>query len=166
MGVNITERETRALAALEQVGLSDAALLYPSQLSGGMKMRVSLARALINEPELLLLDEPFAALDETTRFYLAEKLSELWTKRKMTVIFVTHSILDAVFLSESVIILGPKPIQKVKEISIALPQPRNYALRSDSRYHEWTNKISKAFHEISPLSFEANPPIVFRDGLT
>src|SRR5207248_2499769 len=97
-GVSKTDRNERAMRAIDQVGLTDAIRRYPAQLSGGMRMRVSLARALVTDPSLLLLDEPFAALDEITRQQLDEQLRELWIARKMTVVFVTHSINEAAFL--------------------------------------------------------------------
>ena len=100
------ERYDAARAVLEQVGLQESAELYPGQLSGGMRMRVSLARALVTEPSLLLLDEPFAALDEITRFHLEVQLRELWERLGMTVIFVTHSISEAAFVANRAVVLA------------------------------------------------------------
>ena len=104
-GVDKPERFARASQVLAEVGLSDAESRYPSQLSGGMRMRVSMARALVTEPRLLLLDEPFAALDEITRFRLDVRLRDLWTERGMTVVFVTHSITEAAFLANRAVVL-------------------------------------------------------------
>lgn len=132
MGVARSLRRTRATELLEQVGLSDAATRYPSQLSGGMRMRVSLARALVTTPDLLLLDEPFAALDEITRQQLDDWLRQLWLERGMTVIFVTHSIAEAAFLSDRAIVFSPRPARVVldHDLSEVLPVQRVAALRS------------------------------------
>src|SRR5207253_5987864 len=99
----------RAVRILDQAGLSDPLRRYPAQLSGGMRMRVSLARALVTRPRLLLLDEPFAALDEITRQRLDEQLRQLWASRGMTVVFVTHSTAEAVFLADRAVVLSKRP---------------------------------------------------------
>ena len=109
--------DEQALAALDKVGLKDATGLYPHELSGGMKMRVSLARALVTRPRLLLLDEPFAALDEHTRHALQEDLRVLWRELKMTVVFVTHSLSEAVFLSTRTILLSARPAQILSDVT-------------------------------------------------
>ena len=126
------ERDERARAALDQVGLQDALDRYPAQLSGGMRMRVSLARALVTEPRLLLLDEPFAALDEITRFHLDVQLRELWQRRGMTVIFVTHSISEAAFLANRAVVLGRRGGAIKLDRSMELPAVRNNELRERS----------------------------------
>jgi NitT/TauT family transport system ATP-binding protein len=127
-------RESRALAAIEQVGLSDAVRRYPAQLSGGMRMRVSLARALVTNPELLLLDEPFAALDEITRQHLDDQLRALWSERRMTVLFVTHSIIEAAFLADRAIVLTRRPARVVIDHALDLPAQRTPALRTDPQF--------------------------------
>ena len=132
------------MAAIEQVGLADAARLYPGQLSGGMRMRASLARALVNEPELLLLDEPFAALDEITRQQLDDQLRALWAQRRMTVLFVTHSILEATFLADRAIVLTRRPARIVLDHRLDLPAERDAALRTDPQFAREMRKLFQA----------------------
>jgi NitT/TauT family transport system ATP-binding protein len=124
----------RVLDAIEQVGLSDAVKRYPNQLSGGMRMRVSLARAMVTDPQLLLLDEPFAALDEITRQRLDEQLRELWQRRGMTVLFVTHSTAEAVFLANRAVVMSARPGRIVLDRTIDLPDQRNVQLRATAEF--------------------------------
>ena len=133
MGAPPAERHEKARAALEQVGLLEALDRYPSQLSGGMRMRVSLARAMVTSPRLLLLDEPFAALDEITRFHLEVQLRELWERRGMTVIFVTHSISEAAFLANRAVVLARRRGRIKLDRRLDLPPQRNDELRADPR---------------------------------
>ncbi len=133
-GVARTEREQRAQEVLSQMGLADAGALMPRQLSGGMKMRVSLARALVTKPDLLLLDEPFSALDELTRFRLGELLRDLWLKSGLTVIFVTHSISEAVYLSERIAVFSQRPARLIADERVALPRERNKATRGEESF--------------------------------
>jgi NitT/TauT family transport system ATP-binding protein len=130
-GVARAPRLEAAQAAIEQVGLGDAIGRYPAQLSGGMRMRASLARALVTSPDLLLLDEPFAALDEITRQQLDEQLHRLWRDRGMTVIFVTHSIVEAAFLAQRAVVLSRRPARVVLDHALALPAERAASLRTD-----------------------------------
>jgi NitT/TauT family transport system ATP-binding protein len=129
-GTNRADSQSKASAVLEQVGLGDAGSRYPNELSGGMRMRVSLARALITEPSLLLLDEPFAALDEITRFHLEVQLRELWQRFGMTVIFVTHSISEAAFLANRALVMTRRGGRIKLDRRIDLPAERGNDLRS------------------------------------
>jgi len=131
MGAGRDVRNAKARAVLAQVGLADVEERYPAQLSGGMRMRVSLARALVTEPGLLLMDEPFAALDEITRFNLEVQLRDLWKRRGMTVIFVTHSISEAAFLANRAVVLARRGGKIRLDREIDLPPDRNNDLRSD-----------------------------------
>jgi NitT/TauT family transport system ATP-binding protein len=126
---------------LEKVGLADARERYPSQLSGGMQLRGSLARALVTEPRLLLLDEPFAALDEITRQRLDDLVHELWRERRFTALFVTHSLREAVFLAQRAIMLSRRPAHVVSNRPIVLPAHRAAELRVSLEYGELVERL-------------------------
>jgi len=140
-GVAPAQRRGAALAAIEQVGLSDAIRRYPAQLSGGMRMRASLARALVTNPELLLLDEPFAALDEITRAQLDEQLHQLWKSHRMTVVFVTHSITEAAFLAQRAVVLTRRPGRIVSDRPIDLPADRQQSVRGEPAFADITRAL-------------------------
>ena len=124
----------RAGAEIQSVGLAGFERAYPRQLSGGMRMRVSIARALVTDPDLLLLDEPFAALDEITRMALNDDLMRLWESRRPTVVFVTHSVFESVYLSTRIAVMTPRPGHILAELPVGLPQPRQRSLRTSPHY--------------------------------
>ena len=137
----------RVREALARVGLSDFADAFPRELSGGMKMRVSIARALVTEPPVLLMDEPFAALDEFTREKLDDDLVGLWLAHRFTTVFVTHSIYESVYLSERVLVMGARPGRILADIAIDAPFPRGRAFRESQAYVETCAKVSAALRE-------------------
>jgi NitT/TauT family transport system ATP-binding protein len=133
-----------AARALDRVGLADFAQAYPRELSGGMKMRSSIARALVTEPDLLLLDEPFAALDEITRFKLNNDLLSVWQQLRRTVIFVTHSVFESVYLSQRIVVMTPRPGRVFAEIVIPAPYPRDERFRTSADYAGFCRLVSEA----------------------
>lgn len=145
-GTSRAAREQAAREMLRQVGLAGFERRYPAQLSGGQRMRVSLARAMVIDPQLLLLDEPFAALDEITRQQLDEWLRQLWLDRRMTVLFVTHSIAEATFLADRAIVFTPRPARVVidHDLRSHLPPDRTSALRGTPAFAEQTRVLYEA----------------------
>ncbi len=137
------ERE-RVRSEIRAVGLAGFERAYPRQLSGGMRMRVSIARALVTDPDLLLLDEPFAALDEITRMALNDDLLRLWEGRRTTVLFVTHSVFESVYLSTRIAVLTARPGRIAADLRVELPQPRDRALRTSPDYAALCATVSNA----------------------
>ncbi|HWA17821.1 MAG TPA: ABC transporter ATP-binding protein [Devosia sp.] len=144
-----SRRAARAdvMDTLRMVGLESFADRYPRELSGGMKMRVSIARALVTRPKLLLMDEPFAALDEITRFKLNNDLLELWQRFGWTVIFVTHSVFESVYLSERIIVMAARPGRVFKDLTVDAPYPRDESFRTSEAYNENCRMTSAALHD-------------------
>jgi NitT/TauT family transport system ATP-binding protein len=147
MNMPKAEREQRAAELLALVGLSDFHKKYPWQLSGGMQQRVSIARALSFKPSILLMDEPFGALDEMTRERLNGELLNIWRNTKTTIIFVTHSIPEAVFLSTRVVVMSPRPGRISKILPVDLPYPRVFETREMPRYFELISQIRDNLRE-------------------
>ena len=159
-GVSKRSATERIMAALETVGLGDFAKAYPRELSGGMKMRVSIARALITQPKLLLMDEPFAALDEITRQKLNDDVLRLRHDAKLTVVFVTHSVYEASYLSSRIVVMGARPGRVVSDMPLPDPWPRHESFRSSDEFGVLCRRVSDALqvaiHGVSPQP-EATP---------
>ncbi|AGK60386.1 ABC-type nitrate/sulfonate/bicarbonate transport system, ATPase component [Archaeoglobus sulfaticallidus PM70-1] len=134
------EDAERALKALEMVGLKGYESYYPKHLSGGMRQRIGIARALVINPEILLMDEPFASLDELTRAKMQMELLRIWMENRVTILFVTHSIEEAVFLADKVVVLSRKPSRVAGEVFIDLKRPRN---RTDQRFNEYRKELMR-----------------------
>ena len=146
-GISREAAKPQINAVLDKVGLAQFAQVYPRELSGGMKMRVSIARAMVTEPRLLLMDEPFAALDEMTRFKLNNDTLALWQAQQFTTIFVTHSVYESVYLSNRIIVMAARPGRIIADIAVDEPYPRVDAFRNTPRYAELCVKVSQALQK-------------------
>jgi NitT/TauT family transport system ATP-binding protein len=141
----------RAAELFASLGLEGAAKKYPNQLSGGMRQRVSLARTLVHDPPLLMMDEPFGSLDALTRLQVRHDLEELWMARRPTVLFITHSVEEAVGLSDRVIVMSPSPGEIIDELQIDLPRPRPLAIGESPELAEYVSRIFWHFERLGVL---------------
>ncbi len=146
-GVSKTEAEHRARDMLDSVGLGGFLKSYPRELSGGMKMRVSIARALVTQPRLLLMDEPFAALDEITRHKLNDDLLRLWEAQKFTAVFVTHSVFESVYLSERIVVMAARPGRIMADLTVDAPYPRDEIFRTSAEYGAFCRVASETLKQ-------------------
>ena len=153
-GMDKQAARARATELLAMVGLDGFTASYPYELSGGMRQRVAICRALLHEPPLLLMDEPFGALDALTRDQLQIDLLRLWSKHKMTVVFVTHSIAEAVFLSDRIVVMSPRPGRIETIIRIDLPRPRRLALRESPEFLGYNQQVTSVFKALGVLRDE------------
>jgi NitT/TauT family transport system ATP-binding protein len=150
-GVPKKSLEPQARKLLAQVGLAGFEGKYPYELSGGMRQRAAICRALVHDPKLLLMDEPFGALDALTREQLNLDLQDMWHKSRKTVLFITHSIGEAIFLSDRVLVFGPRPGSIVDDITIDLPRPRRLSMRSGDQFGEYTERIRSTFQSMGVI---------------
>ena len=153
------EATTAVEAAIAMVGLQGFESRYPRELSGGMKMRVSIARALVTKPDVLLMDEPFAALDEMTRSRLNSDLLSLWNQLRWTVIFVTHNIYESVYLSQRVVVMAARPGRVVADVAIAAPYPRDEEFRTSIDYNHYCREVSHHLAAASLQGADRNLPM-------
>ena len=151
-GVPRAQADAPVRAVLAAVGLADFAHVHPQQLSGGMKMRASIARALVTQPRLLLMDEPFAALDEITRQKLNADLLDWWGQRSLAVLFVTHSVYEAVFLSQRVVVMGARPGRVIADLTVDAPYPRTRDFRTSTAFARLCRAASDALAEAHPAA--------------
>jgi NitT/TauT family transport system ATP-binding protein len=148
-GVKVAEARERAAHFIDMVGLRGFENRYPYELSGGMQQRVNLARALVMDPQILLMDEPFAALDAQTREMMQEELLQIWQASGKTVLFITHQIDEAIFLSDRVIVFSARPGRVKETVDISLDRPRSLKLKRDPRFHAYEDRIWSLIQEDS-----------------
>ena len=150
-GLRVKDYERRSRDLLNLVGLSGCEKKYPFELSGGMRQRVAICRALVHNPSLLLMDEPFGALDALTRDQMNLDLQRIWYENKKTVLFVTHSIPEAVFLGDRVFVMAPSPTKIRESIEIKLPRPRNLEIRETPEFAAYIHRITQLFYQMGIL---------------
>ena len=143
-------RRTRALPLIDLVGLTSFAHRYPDELSGGMRQRVAIARCLVQEPRVLLMDEPFAALDEQTRTRMGSELLQIWEKSGGTVVFVTHGLTEAIYLADTVFVMGTRPGRIIERITVPLPRPRTIDMIGSEAFGRLRNHIWHLIAEVRP----------------
>ena len=152
-GLPMKPAEARALELMQRLGIDHARDRYPNQLSGGMSQRVSIARALIHDPSILFMDEPFGALDAITRTQIRHDLEVIWLETRKTVLFITHSIEEAIGLSDRVLVMSPNPGRIVDEITIDLPRPRPAHLGEYPSFNAYAERINQTFRKMGVIRF-------------
>ena len=147
-GMPRSQRQERAARALKLVGLDGFTACYPHELSGGMKQRVAIARGLVQDPPVLLMDEPFAALDEQTRMTMGDELLRIWAETKKTVVFVTHSLTEAVYLGDEVLVMSARPGRIIDRIRVPLPRPRTYEMMGGEVFSQLRDRIWRQIRKV------------------
>jgi NitT/TauT family transport system ATP-binding protein len=151
-GASVSGYRAKAEELLELVGLKAFARHYPHELSGGMQQRVGIARCLVHDPELLLMDEPFAALDAMTRETMMDELQRIWMSTPKSVLFITHSIPEAVYLSDRIIVMGPRPGRVIDTVTVDLPRPRDVQTMAHPRFNELTTYLRNVFRNLPEVA--------------
>ncbi|WP_421998358.1 ABC transporter ATP-binding protein [Reyranella sp.] len=147
-GIDREERRRRAEDMLRLVGLEGFGARYPHELSGGMKQRVSIARGLVQDPPVLLMDEPFAALDEQTRMTMGHELLRIWSQTRKTVVFITHSLTEAVYLADEVLVMSARPGRIIDRIPVTLPRPRTYEMMATDTFGQLRERIWQQIRKV------------------
>lgn len=152
--MDMEKTKEKAMALISQVGLSGFENKYPWELSGGMQQRVSICRSLVHEPDMLMMDEPFGALDALTREQMRVDLEKMWMKKKNTIVFVTHDIVEAILLADKVIVMTPRPGRVKEVINIDLPRPRNMEVKESKEFMRYRKHITELFMDMGILHDE------------